>query len=90
MLQVFDANKRLLYTGDAVPDEVSLVKGDYSARLMLRHDNIGLLEKLKDTCMVRPCLNPVYLPDVVNLKQLYCHAWSSAVWSQLCRQLVWI
>jgi tripeptidyl-peptidase-2 len=53
MLQVFDANKRLLYTGDAVPDEVSLVKGEYSARLMLRHDNMGLLDKLKDTCMVR-------------------------------------
>jgi tripeptidyl-peptidase-2 len=52
LTQVFDSNKRLLYTGDAVPDEVSLVKGDHTARVMLRHDNMGLLEKLKNTCLV--------------------------------------
>lgn len=52
LTQVFDANKRLLYTGDAVPEEVSLVKGDHTARVMLRHDNIAMLEKLKNTCLV--------------------------------------
>lgn len=52
LTQVFDSNKRLLYTGDAVPDEVSLVKGDHTARVMLRHDNMGLLEKLNNTCLV--------------------------------------
>ena len=36
LTQVFDANKRLLYTGDAGPEEVSLVKGDHTARVMLR------------------------------------------------------
>jgi hypothetical protein len=49
---VFDSNKRLLYTGDCSPEEVSLVKGDHTARVMLRHDNIALLEKLKNTCLV--------------------------------------
>jgi len=50
---VFDGQKRLLYTGDAVPEEVSLLKGEHTARVMLRHDNITLLEKLKNTCLVR-------------------------------------
>lgn len=49
---MFDANKRLLYTGDCTPEEMSLVKGDHTARVMLRHDNIALLEKLKNTCLV--------------------------------------
>lgn len=52
LTQVFDANKRLLYTGDAVPEDVSLVKGEHTARVMLRHDNMALLEKLKNTCLV--------------------------------------
>lgn len=53
---MFDANKRLLYTGDCTPEEVALVKGDHTARVMLRHDNIALLEKLKNTCLVSSCL----------------------------------
>jgi hypothetical protein len=53
-LQVFDSNKRLLYTGDAIPEEVSLAKGDYTARVMMRHDQISLLDKMKGTCLVRP------------------------------------
>lgn len=53
LTQLFDGQKRLLYTGDAVPEEVSLVKGEHTARVMLRHDNITLLEKLKNTCLVR-------------------------------------
>lgn len=52
MIQVFDSQKRLLYTGDAVPDEVSLNKGEHSARVMFRHDQMALLEKLKGTCLV--------------------------------------
>jgi hypothetical protein len=52
LLQIFDSHKRLLYTGDAVPDEVALAKGEHSARLMLRHDDRALLEKLKGTCLV--------------------------------------
>lgn len=42
-----------MYTGDAVPDEVPLLKGSYTARVMLRHEQMGLLEKLKGTCLVR-------------------------------------
>jgi hypothetical protein len=52
LLQIFDAHKRLLYTGDAVPDEVALAKGEHTARLLLRHDDRALLEKLKGTCLV--------------------------------------
>jgi hypothetical protein len=51
-VQIFDAHKRLLYTGDAVPDEVALSKGEHSARLLLRHDDRALLVKLKGTCLV--------------------------------------
>jgi hypothetical protein len=50
--QIFDSHKRLLYTGDAMPDEVTLAKGEHSARLLLRHDDRALLEKLKGTCLV--------------------------------------
>jgi tripeptidyl-peptidase-2 len=53
LTQLFDAHCRLLYTGDAVPDEVALSKGDHSARIVLRHESRPLLEKLKGTCMVR-------------------------------------
>ncbi|KAF6251901.1 subtilase family-domain-containing protein [Scenedesmus sp. NREL 46B-D3] len=52
LTQIFDSHKRLLYTGDAMPDEVALAKGEHSARLLLRHDDRALLEKLKGTCLV--------------------------------------
>lgn len=35
-----------------MPDEVALAKGEHSARLLLRHDDRALLEKLKGTCLV--------------------------------------
>jgi hypothetical protein len=35
-----------------VPDEVALAKGEHTARLLLRHDDRALLEKLKGTCLV--------------------------------------
>jgi hypothetical protein len=70
LTQVFDANKRLLYTGDAVPEEVSLVKGDHTARVMLRHDNIALLEKLKNTCLVRCASSHVLSCSASELQSL--------------------
>ncbi|WIA34935.1 hypothetical protein OEZ86_013218 [Tetradesmus obliquus] len=64
LTQIFDSHKRLLYTGDAVPDEVALAKGEHSARLLLRHDDRALLEKLKGTCLVlsRKLDSPVAVP----------------------------
>lgn len=49
---LFDANQRLLLTSDTYPHEVQLGKGDYTLRLLLRHDDVQLLEKLKGTCVV--------------------------------------
>eukprot|EP00879_Flechtneria_rotunda_P015304 GHRR01015998.1.p1 GENE.GHRR01015998.1~~GHRR01015998.1.p1 ORF type:complete len:502 (+),score=120.67 GHRR01015998.1:1072-2577(+) len=64
LTQIFDAHKRLLYTGDCSPEEVPLGKGDHTARLMLRHDQLGLLDKLKGTCLVlsRKLDAPVTVP----------------------------
>jgi hypothetical protein len=52
LTQVFDSQRRLLYTGDAVPDEVALSKGEHTARVMLCHDSLAVLEQLKSTCLV--------------------------------------
>jgi hypothetical protein len=38
--------------GDAYPEAVQLAKGDYTLRLLLRHERLDLLEKLKGTCVV--------------------------------------
>lgn len=45
---IHDANKKLLRCSDIYPDNVSLDKGTYYACASLRHDNIPLLEKLRD------------------------------------------
>lgn len=47
MLMLFDANRRLVYTGDAYPEAVQLGKGSYTLRLAVRHDSLELLDKLK-------------------------------------------
>lgn len=38
--------------GDAYPETFSLKKGDYTIRVLLRHDSLELLEKLKELPMV--------------------------------------
>eukprot|EP00798_Chlamydomonas_sp_ICE-L_P009787 gene9786-7671_t len=49
---VHDYGKRLIASGDAYPENVTLKKGDYVIKLVLRHDNNELLEKMKNTTLV--------------------------------------
>jgi tripeptidyl-peptidase-2 len=45
---VYDANKQLMGTGDALyPYPMTLPKGKYTMQLLVRHDNKALLDKLK-------------------------------------------
>ncbi|KAL3696139.1 hypothetical protein R1sor_010215 [Riccia sorocarpa] len=44
---IFDVNKRVLASGDCYPKNVKLPKGDYLLRMLVRHDNVNYLEKLK-------------------------------------------
>lgn len=50
--QVFDANKQLKGFGDIYPEDVDLQPGDHTIRLMLRHDDLGVLSKFTDLSMV--------------------------------------
>ncbi|GAB4814120.1 hypothetical protein N2152v2_001166 [Parachlorella kessleri] len=47
MSMVFNTNKQKLAVSDIYPKEVQLKKGDYVIRLVLRHDDAQLLDKLK-------------------------------------------
>lgn len=47
MYMVTDGNRRLLSTGDIYPEEVKLKKGDYTLRLLLRHDDAATLDALR-------------------------------------------
>lgn len=47
LLLLFDANKRFVTSTDAWPTPVKLKKGEYVARLQVRHPEVALLEKLK-------------------------------------------
>lgn len=49
---IFDVNKRLLASGNIYPKAVKLTKGDYTVCLLLRHDDVPLLEKLKKTSIL--------------------------------------
>jgi tripeptidyl-peptidase-2 len=45
---IYDENKQLLFSGDFIPEAVSLSKkGKYTARVQFRHDNIEYLKQLK-------------------------------------------
>ncbi|XP_019058062.1 PREDICTED: tripeptidyl-peptidase 2-like [Tarenaya hassleriana] len=44
---ISDANKRVYATGDVYPEATKLPKGEYILQLYLRHENVQLLEKLK-------------------------------------------
>ena len=53
MYMLFDANKKLLGTGDIYPSAVQLSKGEYTLRLLLRHDSATLLDKFRALPLVR-------------------------------------
>ncbi|CAN8274352.1 unnamed protein product [Cochlearia groenlandica] len=44
---ISDANKRVYATGDVYPASSKLPKGDYKLQFYLRHENVQVLEKLK-------------------------------------------
>lgn len=52
MSMIFDTNKRLIKVNDIYPDSVQLGKGDYTIRVLLRHDDPALLNKLKALPMI--------------------------------------
>lgn len=47
MTMTFDGNKQRLATCDIYPEAVQLRKGEWTIRASLRHDDAGLLDKLK-------------------------------------------
>jgi len=47
MVMIFDSNKRYMACTDAWPTPVKLKKGEYTARLQVRHDDASLLERIK-------------------------------------------
>nr|KYP74790.1 Tripeptidyl-peptidase 2 [Cajanus cajan] len=44
---ISDSNKQVYSTGDAYPNTTKLPKGEYNLQLYLRHDNLQLLERMK-------------------------------------------
>eukprot|EP00887_Chlorella_sp_A99_P002396 scaffold10.g2396.t1 len=52
MVMVFDANKQRLGVGDVYPEAVQLAKGEYSLRVMLRHEDAALLDRLRQLPLV--------------------------------------
>ncbi|KAL5139714.1 Tripeptidyl-peptidase 2 [Glycine soja] len=44
---ISDSNKKVYSSGDAYPNSTKLPKGEYNLQLYLRHDNVQVLEKMK-------------------------------------------
>ncbi|KAI4351727.1 hypothetical protein L6164_006053 [Bauhinia variegata] len=44
---ISDSNKRIYSSGDVYPSSTKLPKGEYTLQLYLRHDNVQILEKMK-------------------------------------------
>ncbi|KAF7813180.1 tripeptidyl-peptidase 2-like isoform X1 [Senna tora] len=44
---ISDSNKRVYSSGDAYPNSTKLPKGEYTLQLYVRHDNVQILEKMK-------------------------------------------
>ncbi|XP_047168815.1 tripeptidyl-peptidase 2-like isoform X2 [Vigna umbellata] len=44
---ISDSNKKVYSIGDAYPNSTKLPKGEYNLQLYLRHDNVQILEKMK-------------------------------------------
>ncbi|KAL1319371.1 tripeptidyl-peptidase 2 isoform X1 [Arachis ipaensis] len=45
---ISDLNKRVYSTGDVYPSSSKLPKGEYNLQLYLRHDNVQILEKIRN------------------------------------------
>ncbi|ESN96330.1 hypothetical protein HELRODRAFT_107485 [Helobdella robusta] len=65
MWMLYDANKQLLYCGDAYTNmyTAKLEKGDYVLKMFIRHEKRDMLERLKDT----PINLHHKLPSNINL-----------------------
>ena len=64
MYMVYDSNKRLMSVGDIYPNEVTLHKGDYKIKLLIRHESQALLDKFNALPMVveRKLKDPISVP----------------------------
>lgn len=64
IVMVYDENNLLLLTTTVYPEAVDLEKGDYTIKVMIRHEKPEFLEKLKDMPMVvvRKLEKPLQLP----------------------------
>ncbi|KNE58841.1 hypothetical protein AMAG_04385 [Allomyces macrogynus ATCC 38327] len=51
LLHVVDAFHRRLATHDMYPKEVKLAKGSYTVQVQIRHDNLAVLEELKNVTL---------------------------------------
>ncbi|KAK9867034.1 hypothetical protein WJX84_006426, partial [Apatococcus fuscideae] len=76
MFMIFDSAKQLMSTGDIYPEQgkAQLAKGDYTIRVLLRHESVPLLEKLRDkVCIVERELGekvtvPIYTRNSDSIK----------------------
>lgn len=66
---IFNANKRLVGFGDFRPSAQKLAKGSYTLRFQIRHDQVEMLEKLKDTevLLEKKIAKPLNLPIFSNI-----------------------
>lgn len=64
MYMVYDSNKQLKSVGDIYPKEVTLAKGEYTIKAMIRHDSPSLLEGLSNMTMLveRKVKEPISIP----------------------------
>ena len=66
LFMLFDHAKRLLGSGDAWPKDLTVKRGKYTTRIQVRHDEVAMLERLKDMLMTldlalpKPMELPVY------------------------------
>ena len=63
LFMIFDAAKRLVGSGDAWPKEVSVKKGRYTIRIQVRHDDVAMLERVREQVL----LVEVQLPKPLDL-----------------------
>lgn len=52
MVQIFDANKKLMLVSDIYPASVTVKKGDYTIMAMTRHDNVEVLKKFEHMVLI--------------------------------------